>query len=72
MEIDSGIQPEQTRLRMTIVPQKTDNSKIYIVGLADHGVTDGLSLIQSIGMLQENWRDLPVPWPKHTEHLSTL
>ena len=47
---------------MTIVPNKTDSSKVYIVKMIDHCVTDALSYLHITSMLQDrDWRENPVP-----------
>lgn len=46
-EIDKRIQHEQPRIRFTIVPQKSDPSKIFMVALGDHSVMDGGSLLHT-------------------------
>ena len=49
---------------MVIVPQKTDSSKIYIIKLICHRVTDALSYLHLTSMLQDQaWQDNPVPRP---------
>lgn len=68
--IKRGIASDETRMRMLIVPQKTDKSKIYIVSLVDHAAADGLSILQTTAMMQDNWLENPVPLPDR-ELLST-
>ena len=40
---DRAILPDDTRIRFVIVPQKSNPKKIFIVGLGDHAVMDGIS-----------------------------
>ena len=40
---DRAILPDDTRIRFVIVPQKSNPKKIFIVGLGDHAVMDGMS-----------------------------
>ena len=61
-EINRGIAMDETRLRMVTIPKSGNEERIYVLGIVDHGVTDGLSLLQCTSMLQENWRENPVPW----------
>ena len=40
---DRAILPDDTRIRFVIVPQKSNPNKIYIVGLSEHSLMDGMS-----------------------------
>ena len=47
---------------MIIVPQKTDSSKIFIIKMVDHIVTDALNYLHATSMLQDrDWKENPVP-----------
>ena len=62
--IEEGLDRDVTVFRMIIVPQKTDSSKIFIIKLISHVITDALSFLHATSMLQDGgWKNNPVPRP---------
>ena len=61
-EVTRGITFDETRIRFVTIPQKGETGRVYVLGIFDHGVTDGLSILQCVSMLQENWQENPLPW----------
>lgn len=53
-DIDKRIEHNQPRIRLTIVPQKSNPSKIFVCGIADHSVMDGMSLLQTFALMQDD------------------
>ena len=69
--LEEGIDKEAANVRMIIVPHKTDSSKIFILKVISHMVTDALSYLHATSMLQDGgWKQNPVPRPA-SERLST-
>ena len=69
--IEDGLETDVTLLRMIIVPQKTDSSKIFIIKLISHVITDALNFLHATSMLQDGgWKNNPVPRPA-SKRLST-
>ena len=62
--IEEGIDKEGPNLRIIIVPHKVDSSRIFIIKLISHMVTDALSYLHVTSMLQDGgWKSNPVPRP---------
>ena len=58
-------------MRAMIVPQRENPAKVYILVIADHAVTDGLSLLQCFSMMQDGPYDSisnSVPFPKRNDY----
>ena len=69
--LEEGLDKDSANLRMVIVPQKTDSSKVYIVKVISHMVTDALSYLHATSMMQDGgWKSNPVPRPV-SKRLST-
>lgn len=69
--LEDGLDKEAANVRMIIVPQKTDSSKIFIVKVISHMVTDALSYLHATSMMQDGgWKNNPVPRPV-SKRLST-
>ena len=69
--LEDGLDKEAANVRMIIVPQKTDSSKIFIVKVISHMVTDALNYLHATSMMQDGgWKNNPVPRPV-SKRLST-
>ena len=57
------IHNEDTRLKMFIIRQKKDPSKVFVFSKIDHNVVDGIGLLQTFANMQDDSSANPVPCP---------
>mmetsp|Transcript_29692 Transcript_29692/g.36833 ORF Transcript_29692/g.36833 Transcript_29692/m.36833 type:complete len:165 (+) Transcript_29692:277-771(+) len=63
-QIDKGVNHEDPRIKSWLIPSKDDPTKVYLAQVNCHSIIDGISIMQTYALMQDNeedWELNPVP-----------